>query len=118
MHTLCRIWHGFFFGLLNSAQHYVKTPRRLLDGEERGGGEKEEGDSEENEERGEQEGEMEDEQPDEDWDGFRDRWELTEGIGEGEERMDGGLAEDGFSYEGLERVKLRGKILRSTIIQQ
>lgn len=33
--------------------------------------------------------EMEDEQPDEDWDGFRDRWVLTERIGKGEERMDG-----------------------------
>lgn len=60
-------------------------------------------------EDGEQEGEMEDEQPDEDWDGFRDRWELTEGIGEGEERMDRGLAGDGFSYGGLERDETEGQ---------
>lgn len=36
LNTLCRIWHGVFFGLLNSAQHYVKTPRWLLDREEKG----------------------------------------------------------------------------------
>ena len=71
LNTLCRIWHGVFFGLLNSAQHYVKTPQWLLDREERGGGGKEKRDSKR--ERGEQEGEMEDKQPDEDWDGFRDR---------------------------------------------
>lgn len=51
LNTLCRIWHGVFFGLLNSAQHYVKTPQWLLDGEERGGGEKEGRHSEEKEER-------------------------------------------------------------------
>lgn len=67
---------------------------------------------------GEQEGEMEDEQPDEDWDGFRDRWELTEGIGEGEERMDGGQARDGFSFGGLERGKRRGMMVRSTVVSQ
>lgn len=52
LNTLCRIWHDIFFGLLNSAQHYVKTPQWLLDREEHGGGVKEEGDSEEKEERG------------------------------------------------------------------
>lgn len=65
---------------------------------------------------GEQEGEMEDEQPDEDWDGFRDRWELTEGIGEGEERLDRGLARDGFSYGGLGRGKPGGKMVSSTSV--
>lgn len=40
LNTLCRIWHGVFFGLLNSAQHYVKTPQWLLDKKEKGGGEK------------------------------------------------------------------------------
>ena len=45
LNTLCRIWHGVFFGLLNSAQHYVKTPQWLLDREERGGGGKEKRDS-------------------------------------------------------------------------
>ncbi len=59
---------------------------------------------------------MEDEQPDEDWDGFRDRWELTEGIGEGEERRDGGLAGDAFSYGGLERGKRKGKMVHGTIV--
>lgn len=69
-----RNWHNIFSGLLNSAQHYVKSPRWLLDREERSGEVKEEGDSEEKKEReGEPEGEMEDEQADEDWDGFRDR---------------------------------------------
>lgn len=32
--------------------------------------------------------------------------------------MDGGLAEDGFSYGGLERVKLRGKMVHSWVVQQ
>lgn len=42
LNTLCRIWHSIFFGLLNSAQHYVKTPLWLLDGEEKEGGAKQE----------------------------------------------------------------------------
>ncbi len=41
LNTLCKIWHDVYFGLLNSAQHYVKTPQWLLDEEKRGGGEKE-----------------------------------------------------------------------------
>lgn len=51
LNTPCRIWYGVFFGLLNSAQHYVKTPQWLLDREEKRGGEKEERDSEEKEQR-------------------------------------------------------------------
>lgn len=38
--TQSRIWHSVFFGLLNSAQHYVKTPQWLLDWEEKQGGER------------------------------------------------------------------------------
>lgn len=56
-------------------------------------------------------GEMEDEQPDEDWDGFRGRWELTERTGEGEERMDGRLRSDGFSYGRLEMRRGRGNVV-------
>lgn len=73
LNTLCRIWHDIFVGLLNSAPHYVKTPRWLLDRAEHGGGVREEGDTDGKKSEGEPEGEMEDEQPDEDWDGFKDR---------------------------------------------
>lgn len=82
---------------------------------------KEEQHSEKKERRKEEsegeEGEMEDEQPDEDWDGFRDRWELTEEIGGGEERMDGGLGGDGFSYGGLERCKGEGMAHSMLVLQ-
>lgn len=46
-----RNWHNIFSGLLNSAQHCVKSPQWLLDREEHGGEVKEEGGSEEKKER-------------------------------------------------------------------
>lgn len=64
LNTLCRIWHGVFFGLLNSAQHYVKTPQWLLDREGKVG---------ESCRVEKKEAEIEAEQQDEDWNGFKDR---------------------------------------------
>lgn len=52
---------------------------------------------------------MEDKQPDEDWDGFRDRQELTEWIGKGEQRIEGRLERDEFCYGRLGRKKRGGE---------